>query len=277
MDRSCNAHAARCACARRGDWRIYHSGEYDPDAILAAARDGRAVLARAGGAPPVPIHVKALTGITLWQNFKNLFQGARGRRAFGALRTFAACGLPAPDVIGLVERRPRGILRASYLLTRRIEGAENLAQYLHRNFVGPALRGEPVDGARLRRFTRAFAAAVRALHDAGVQHRDLKGENVLIADEGGEPAIRFIDFDSLYFSRRVSFHRAAKNLAQLAGSLPYCVPMSARLRFFACYIEGSPLAGRRKELLRAAAAIAQARIERWLRKWRRNRQGGARR
>ncbi|NMD36817.1 MAG: hypothetical protein GYA73_13105, partial [Planctomycetes bacterium] len=224
---------------------------------------------------PVPIHVKALTGISLWQNFKDMFQGARGRRAFSALREFEARGLPAPEAIGLVERRPRGILRASYLLTHRIEGAENLAQYLHRNFVAPALRGEPVDGARLRSFTRQFAGAVRELHEAGVRHRDLKGENVLIADEDGKLAIRFIDFDSLYFARGVSFRRAAKNLAQLAGSLPYCFPMAARLRFFACYTNGSLLAGRRKELLRAAAAIAQLRIERWLRKWSRGRKSGA--
>ncbi len=250
---------------------------FAPEAILAAIGNRHAELTPRGGAAAVPVHIKALTGITLWQNFKHLFQRARGRQAFRALRTFAARGLPAPEAIALVEECSWGMLRASYLLTRRIEHAESLAQYVHRIYTAPALRGERPSVGRLRRFMRIFAAAVRAVHAAGVNHRDMKGENVLIAEEAGRPVVRFIDFDSLYFSRRVSFHRAAKNLAQLAGSLPYCFPMTARLRFFALYVQGTPWEGRRKELLCAATAIATRRIDRWLAKWRRARLREARR
>jgi tRNA A-37 threonylcarbamoyl transferase component Bud32 len=271
MNETRAAQSENCAIVRDGRLWIRYNRAFAPDAVLAVLHNDCGAITPRGATSAMPVHVKALTGITLWQNVKNLFQRARGRRAFDALRTFATLGLPAPEAIALIEERSWGMLRASYLLTREIENAENLAQYLHRTHTAPVLRGEAPDPRRLHRFMRVFAPAVRAVHDAGVEHRDMKGENILIAEEGGAPVVRFIDFDSLYFSRRVSFYRVAKNLAQLASSLPGCFPMRARLRFFALYVRTSPFEDRRKELLRATAALAKKRIDRRFGLWRRGR------
>jgi serine/threonine protein kinase len=42
----------------------------------------------------------------------------------------------------------------------------------------------------------SLAECLRALHDCGVVHADLKPEHVMIADDGGTPRIRLIDFDA---------------------------------------------------------------------------------
>ena len=262
--RRCLADSAAHTVTRRGPWRIYHKREVDPDAVLAAVRGGSASLPLPSGAP-IAVHIKAVTRISLWQNFKDLFQMPRGRRAYVALCGFELAGLPAPEGIALVEERRRGILRASYLVTRRIDHAMNLSQYLHRHWVAPRLLEAKGDTRALRTFLAAFAGTLNRVHAAGVHHRDMKGENLLLTEDSGTVKVYFVDFDALRFRSRVDSHRVVKNLAQLAASLPYCFPMRPRLRFFAHYMSVSPFQARRKEILAQTVRMTRARMARWLR------------
>jgi hypothetical protein len=244
------------AVERKGPWKIFRKRSVSVDTILTAIKKETAETAG--------IHVKSITGIGPRQNLKDLFQGARGRRAYVALCGFAFRGLPAPEGLALVEKRSAGFLRESRLLTRRIEGAEELARFIHRNFIAPRFGGEPADAAKKSRFIAALAAEVRRMHEAGVSHGDLKGENLLIREENGKFRIYFVDLDSVRFREHIGFSRIAWNLAQLDASVPYCVGTRPRLRFLIEYVRGTGLAPMRKELAREAARLSKKRVAAWL-------------
>ncbi len=53
---------------------------------------------------------------------------------------------------------------------------------------------EPEDLPRIAAWLTGVAAALDHAHDAGVAHGDLSGRNVLLAVEGGSPAVKVIDF-----------------------------------------------------------------------------------
>ncbi len=93
-------------------------------------------------------------------------------------------GVRTPSPVALLLRKgPPGWVRA-WLATEAIAGAENLSDRIQRD----PPPGRPELGAAMR--------AVRAMHDAGVEHRDLNLGNVLLLRaEKGEPEVFFVDLD----------------------------------------------------------------------------------
>ncbi len=272
--RLCLENSEQFAVERKGPWKVFRRRTVRLDDVLAVVEKGvRTVPVEGSG--PMSLHVKHISGISVGQNLKDIFQGSRGRCAYAALAGFEFRGLDAPVPVALVESRPNGMLRGSFLVTERIEDAADLAGFVHGNFILPRFTGASTDDALLRRFIRALADAVRRVHEAGVVHRDMKGENLLVREAGGEVRIFFLDLDSVRFKDTVSFTRVAKNLAQLGASVPYCVGDREKLRFFFRYVKGTPLAARREELLRLASGMMKKRIDRWLALyWRERRKAG---
>lgn len=132
------------------------------------------------------------------------WSGLERTRAWREWRLLAALcseGLPVPRPVAAHVSREGPFYRAD-LVTLRIPDATPLAERLMR---GPI--GDPA--------WRAVGAAVRRLHDAGVNHADLNARNILLAGDG---SVHIIDLDK---SRRVAGKgdwRAA-NLARLRRSL----------------------------------------------------------
>lgn len=129
-------------------------------------------------------------------------------RALSELRVSAeaaARGAVVLDVLAAVSRR--GAIGWSHgLVTREVEGAHDLAS---------ALRACPEGPARWRAL-RAAGAAVRRLHDAGVDHVDLNLKNVLL-DPHGQALV--IDLDRCRLGPGAStFDVRARNLLRLLRS-----------------------------------------------------------
>jgi hypothetical protein len=84
---------------------------------------------------------------------------------------------------------------------------------------------------------RAAADLVRRLHETGVYHGDLKAVNLFLRGAPTErpPRIALADYDRVEFDRPVGVRRRVKNLAQLSASVPVCVTLADRLRFFRDY------------------------------------------
>jgi heptose I phosphotransferase len=102
--------------------------------------------------------------------FKNLLTLRRAvtgaRNEFIACRRLEQCGVPAPTVAAFGERGRNPARRFSFIVCDALEGRESLEDLTH-----PWLETAP-SLLEKRRMVLAVAATARAMHDAGVIHRD---------------------------------------------------------------------------------------------------------
>jgi 3-deoxy-D-manno-octulosonic acid kinase len=165
------------------------------------------------------------------------------QRALAELAVTAAAersGAPVPHVLCLVVWRVAGPLWSALIGTQEIAAGRDLAATL-----------ADLHGSRERvQLARAVGAALRRLHDAGVDHRDLQLRNVLVAG-GSLERIVVVDLDRARMLGGIPLasRARARNLGRLVRS-------AVKL--------GAPLSGSgRREL--AALLAAYTRGERALR------------
>ncbi len=246
----CLRNSTHFAVERRGGLRIYRRREIPVETILEAV----------GGGGGSSLHVKRIESPGLWQNFKDLFQKPRGRRAWHAANALAVRGIPTPKPLALVEETFLGLVRRSWLVTERLEQAPTLAQYVHDRFV---MRGP--DHAAAGALLRGLAGALAALYREEIYHGDLKASNILVkTGEDGGPEFFFTDFDGIQLWRKPRAWRVVKNLVQLYCSLPLCVARPAAVRFFVRFLRETGLREELGHRLPEIARKARARLDRWI-------------
>ncbi len=205
---------------------------------LGDARERETLFARAprrgrGAAPSVPL---AGGGAVVLRRYRHggltgtlagtLFLGPR--RALAELRVNARAeqaGAPVPHVLCLAAWPVLGPLWSALIGTREEPGALSLLGLL-----AAAPRAH-----QRGRVARETGAALRRLHDAGIEHRDLQLGNVLWTESGGAARVVVIDLDRARFrgAGRLGPAARARGLARLARS-------GVKARYF-----GAPL-GRRE-------------------------------
>jgi len=189
----------------------------DPDArkrlFSRAPRRGR------GAAPSVALRRDVSVILRRYQH-GGVFGGFTGllhlgpSRALDELRVTAraeASGAPVPHVICLALWPAAGPFWSALIGTREERGARDLFEVL--------LASE--DASTRRPLLREVGAAVRRLHDAGVDHRDLQLHNILVVEEGGRRRIVVIDLDraSYHSSGRLASRLRARSLGRLTRSV----------------------------------------------------------
>ncbi len=174
----------------------------------------------------------------------NLFRPSRAWRSWQAGQDLVSRGIPTPQNLAFVARRPhtglpflRYLSHETYLVTAREESAIDLATYVHE--VLPALPAD-VRRSRIRRLTVSLASLVRSLHERSLSHRDLKAANILIRTDAieSEDRLSLIDLVGVRLRHPLPGRRRAQNLARLAISLagvPGCTRTDA-LRFLRLYL-----------------------------------------
>jgi hypothetical protein len=189
--------------------------------------------------------------------------------------------LPTPRPLLVLHRRRHGLHHEGYLLTAKVNDAEDLAEFLQRMSLCPT--GERAK--HLRPILEETARLIRELHRRGLSHRDLKAPNLLVVrqpaaglqDASSEPLdhwgltasrVWFIDLVGVRKHARVSRRRKVQNLARLNVSAMQhpALTHSHRLRFLLLYLE-SGLHGREgwKDWWKAIAAATLGKIRRNLR------------
>lgn len=188
----------------------------DPDArkrlFARAPKRGR------GAVPSVALRRDAHVILRRYQH-GGLFGGVTGSLYLGPSRALdelhvtaraEALGAPVPHVLCLALWPAAGPLWSALIGTREERNARDLLD---------ALLGASDAGAR-RALLREVGAAVRRLHDAGVDHRDLQLHNILVVEEAGRRRIVVVDLDrAVYHPRGALAPRLrARNLGRLTRS-----------------------------------------------------------
>lgn len=168
--------------------------------------------------------------------FKNLLTlrlpvlGARNE--FEACRHLAEVGVPAPTVAGFGERGHNPAARFSFVVCDALEGRVSLED------VVAEWQQRPPPPAEKRRLITAVARFARALHGAGVVHRDFYVCHLLLdpASVGAEPDLAVIDLHRAAIHRPIPRKWLRRDLAALLFSV-LDAPLSRRdwLRFLTEY------------------------------------------
>ena len=126
------------------------------------------------------LHGGALRGVT-----GELFRGeGRFLGELSALAAAARARVPVPEALGVVSRPASLGLRHGWLVAREVPASTDVLRLLGSN---PPPR-------RRRAVLAASGRAIRALHDAGFEHRDLHFKNLLAL--GGD-AVLIVDLDGV--------------------------------------------------------------------------------
>jgi serine/threonine protein kinase len=204
-------------------------------------RDGRATLIKSGAGrviyrvrlPGLDLFVKhfrsnTLTGIL----HQNLRQG-RAEKEFYYAHLLREYGIPTIKPVALGERRRHGLLLESYLVTEAVPGGITLYELIERFLLAEGATVPP----KLRfHFAEELARLAAAIHEAGLEHRDLHEKNIVVQPNGdGKFAFYLLDLHELEVHRPLPWRRASKELSRMGRYFSLRSSRSDRLRFFQTY------------------------------------------
>jgi tRNA A-37 threonylcarbamoyl transferase component Bud32 len=143
------------------------------------------------------------------------------------LKQFAQWGIPTAEVVAYGLERRNGAFQRGALITRELEGTEDLAILAQRR--DARLR----DRAWVARLIRQVANHTRILHEHRFVHNDLKWRNILVDRDG---KAYFIDcpWGGYWFGPMLRY-RQIKDLACLDKLAKYHLSATQRLRFYLLY------------------------------------------
>ncbi len=129
--------------------------------------------------------------------------GSEARKTWQVASALHARGVGTPKPVGFLERWERGRLLESYFVTEFVEG-----RTFHQELLRLLL--EDPDLEKVLALLEAVATAVRAMHDAGVQHGDLGNQNILVGK-----AVRFVDVGRGRVREALTQHERAFDVSRL--------------------------------------------------------------
>ncbi|MEA2102087.1 MAG: lipopolysaccharide kinase InaA family protein [Thermodesulfobacteriota bacterium] len=177
-------------------------------------------------------------------SIKNLFRKSRAKKAFEAAIMLDGMGIKTAPIVFACEKRVLGLLMDSFIVTEDLQ-AQNLVQY-HED--------HPFNDQEVK----TLGTYIRRLHERGILHTDLKGENLLMDKDRN---IYLIDLDRLGRKSSVNIRTRIKNLSYLNASFYSTVPYRQRQLFFHEYIKGNTcLEKNRESLLTGISAYTKKRL-----------------
>lgn len=152
------------------------------------------------------------------------YTGLERTRAFAELRLTERLyrqGLPVPEPVGACVWR-HGLTYEAALITVLIPGAHAFADDLIALQAQPPSGDEPLPDALLT-LLDTTGSAIRAVHDAGLEHVDLNARNLLV-DESGRVYVIDLDRCQLHAEAAQDARWREDNLSRLGRSLARFCP-----------------------------------------------------
>lgn len=134
------------------------------------------------------------------------FRPSRAKKAWIAGYNCFLRGIPTAKPLFFQEKRNFLFLENCYIVTQEIENACILPKYL--------LGTE--DQQRKENLLKQLGKMIHTMHDRGLTHRDLKGNNLLVDQN---ERIYLIDLDGLSMRKKISQSRRLKDVKRLIKGL----------------------------------------------------------
>jgi tRNA A-37 threonylcarbamoyl transferase component Bud32 len=186
---------------------------------------------------------------------ESLARGSRAKRAWTNANGLKIRGLATPEPLAYARTWD-----AEYFVTRFVANAQPLDSYLHERFENvadrPVLRGK-------WRVMRDIGRWLARVHKAEVYHKDLKANNVLVAEENGATRFLLLDLDRVRFDRPLSQAEIEFNMACLNAAVPNFISATDRMRVFKAYTGRDNISVSDKDVLRRVRDISIARDHFW--------------
>ncbi len=157
--------------------------------------------------PGADVFLKYYLPRSVFERIKYLLRPSRASAEWRNARQLAALGIRVPALLAWGERRGPGGWRQSLLVTESLDGAPTLMAFS---------RG-PASAKAVRTVRRKLAVSVAAMHEHGLFHRDLHGDNVLVDLSGEEPVPCLLDFHEMLRLPRPVNRFCIDDLARLNG------------------------------------------------------------
>ncbi len=190
---------------------------------------------------------------------KHMFHSPADREWKTSLR-IAARGIPTFEPLAVGTLRRFGLPAASYLISREIDNARSLKDYL----LDRQSRDAQTSRVAGKTIIRSLARFVRDLHRKGILHRDFHWGNILI-DARDLHNIRWylMDLHRVRLISRLNDRDRVDNLAALGTAFRFTARGEERFRFLAEYARGDE---RWRKRLRHFARRIESRSERMLKR-----------
>lgn len=263
-----------------GDWRIRADRVFVRDVDLAALADFlergcpgadllgegrnrvlRSSLAKRTGPGAYDVAVKAFPARRLLEDRIAARRGTKARRAFDAAAWLRTRGVGTPRPLACLEHWEGRRLAGSWLITEFVESCRDFKTILveyYRTGTECAVIVETLE---------KVARAIRRMHDAGFQHRDLGNQNILLADDGD--GVLFMDLNRGRMKTPFRLSDRGRDLSRIT------LPSDLRRVFLDMYWEEVPpprlLASERRARRRFAVHTATRRWRHPIRERRRKR------
>jgi len=117
--------------------------------------------------------------------------GSRSLRSWKAAHHLQQAGIGTPEPIAILEEAENGIPVRDWLVTRELPPHQSFQQSLIKVY------RESFDNLELIELLQSVAVEVRKMHDAGLYHRDLGNQNIILLNQtGGEQSpVQFLDLN----------------------------------------------------------------------------------
>lgn len=159
----------------------------------------------------VDLVVKSFGQPALWRNVCDKWRATRARRSWSAAERLASHGVGTPRPVAWLDSWTGNRLTESYYVSIREPDVTDLRREIIRLF-----REDPACW-KIMNLLERIALSVRAMHRAGVIHRDLGNQNILLTPEvdGHWEAASFVDLNRARIFDELSEIQIARDFSRL--------------------------------------------------------------
>ncbi len=167
---------------------------------------------------------------SVWDFAKHIFRPSRANRAFQASLMLRENGFNVPEIIAFGEEKNRLLCKRNFLLTREVEGAQQLHLC-----IGERCQDLTKETIReKRRLIKAFGQIIGKMHADGIFHGDLRLGNILARENNSGWQFFFLDNERTQKFLKLPSNLRLKNIVQV-NMFRENISSTDRLRFLRAY------------------------------------------